>query len=150
MLFIKQNAITLPTPLILGKNMETNTLNWQTWLKNGDQYLNAATPKTPKSRFGTDIRYNLLSMSLEGYIMAILDFHNDLPLNHTFYDLVTALETIMPLDETLKKRILRYENIQSICSIEKYHRSDPTEEELDDLKGAIVEISKMAHQACDS
>ena len=45
--------------------MYKNNLNWQTWLKNGDQYLNAATPKSKKSRFGTDIRYNLLAMSLE-------------------------------------------------------------------------------------
>ncbi|MBU1054005.1 MAG: hypothetical protein KKC46_09270 [Proteobacteria bacterium] len=130
--------------------MNTHSLNWQTWLKNGDQYLKAATPKSKKSRFGAGIRYNLLSMSLEGYVMAILDYHHDLPQNHTYIDLIIALETVMPIDETLKKRILQYENIQSICSIEKYHRRDPTEEELDDLKGAIVEISMMAHKTCDA
>ena len=68
--------------------MEENKLNWKTWLKNGDQYLKAATPKAKKSRFGTDIRYNLLGMSLEGYIMAILDYHGTLPDNHTFIDLM--------------------------------------------------------------
>ena len=125
--------------------MSLTDLNWRTWLKNGDQYLKAATPKGEKSRFGTDIRYNLLSMSLEGYIMAILDFHGDLPENHTFLDLVVALERVMPIDESLKQRILKYENIQSICSLETYHRSAPTEEELLDLKGAIVEISSLAH-----
>lgn len=130
--------------------MYKSDLNWQTWLKNGDQYLKAATPKGKKSRFGTDIRYNLLSMSLEGYIMAILDFHNNLPDNHTYKDLILGLERVMPVDAILKKRILQYENIQSICSIEKYHRSSPTEEELDDLKGAINEISMIAHRTCDS
>ncbi len=129
--------------------MNKHNLNWQTWLKNGDQYLKAATPKGTKSRFGTDIRYNLLSMSLEGYIMAILDFHHNLPDNHTYFDLIYGLERVMPIDDTLKKRILQYENIQSICSIEKYYRSDPTEEALSDLKGAITEISMMAHKTCD-
>jgi hypothetical protein len=129
--------------------MNKHNLNWQTWLKNGDQYLKAATPKGTKSRFGANIRYNLLSMSLEGYIMAILDFHHNLPDNHTYFDLVSGLERVMPMDETLKKRILQYENIQSICSIEKYHRCDPTEEALRDLKGAITEISQMAHNVCD-
>lgn len=128
--------------------MSRHNLNWQTWLKNGDQYLKAAMPSGSKSRFGTDIRYNLLSMSLEGYIMAILDYHHNLPENHTYFDLMTALETVIPIEETLKKRILQYENIQSICSIEKYYRCDPTEEELDDLKGAIGEISTMAHRTC--
>lgn len=128
--------------------MSGHNLNWQTWLKNGDQYLNAATPTGSKSRFGTDIRYNLLSMSLEGYIMAMLDYHHNLPENHTYLDLMTALETVIPIDDTLKKRILQYENIQSICSIEKYYRSQPTEEEVDDLKGAIGEISRLAHKIC--
>ena len=82
--------------------------------------------------------------------MAILDYHHNLPLNHTYIDLMAALETVMPIDETLKNRILQYENIQSICSIEKYHRIDPTEEELDDLRGAIIEISMLAHKTCDS
>jgi len=129
--------------------MYKSNLNWHRWLKNGDQYLKSATPKGEKSRFGTDIRYNLLSMSLEGYIMAILDFHNNLPDNHTYRDLVIGLERVMPISLTLKKRILQYENIQSICSIEKYHRSSPTEEELEDLKGAITEISVIAHKTCE-
>jgi hypothetical protein len=128
--------------------MNTHALNWKTWLKHGDQYLKAATPKGAKSRFDTDIRYNLLSLSLEGYIMAILDYHQDLPFNHTYTDLVTALETVVPVNEALKNRILQYENIQSICSIEKYHRSKPSEEELDDLKGAVIEIRAIAHQKC--
>ncbi len=125
--------------------MSLTDLDWRKWLKNGDQYLKAATPKGETSRLGPDIRYNLLSMSLEGYIMAILDFYNDLPENHTFFDLVNALERVMPIDERLKQRILKYENIQSICSLETYHRSAPTEEELTDLRGAIVEIGTMAH-----
>ena len=34
----------------------------------------------------------------------------------------------------LKARLLKYENIQSICSLEKYHRVHPTEDELAGLK----------------
>ena len=128
--------------------METFDLNWETWLTHGDQFLSAATPKKEKSRFKEDIIYNLLSMSLESYIMAILDFHETLPDNHTYTDLITALERVMPVDKNLKNRILQYENIQSICSIEKYHRSAPTNDELFDLKGAIIEISKIAHNTC--
>lgn len=128
--------------------MYENKLNWETWLKNGDQYLKAATPAGKKSRFGTDIRYNLLSMSLESYIMAILDYNGTLPDNHTFIDLITALEKVMPVDEKLRERILKYESIQSICIIEEYTRSDPSEEDIDDLRGAILEISRLAHDNC--
>lgn len=128
--------------------MEENKLNWQTWLKNGDQYLKAATPKGEKSRFGTDIRYNLLAMSLEGYIMAILDYHSTLPENHTFMDLIAGLEMVMPVDQTLKRRILKYEGLQSICAIDKYSRVDPSEEDINDLREAVREIGRMAHKKC--
>ena len=127
--------------------MAIKELNWHTWLKQGDEYCKAVLPGNT-SRFGTDIRYNLISMAFESYVMAILDFHKNMPENHTFIDLITALETVMPVDELLKQRILKYESIQSICSIDKYYRVDPTEAEITDLKGAIDEISIIAHKTC--
>ena len=45
-----------------------------------------------------------------------------------------------------KARLLKYENIQSICSLEKYHRVSPTEEELTGLKEAILEIQRVAQK----
>lgn len=129
--------------------MANRELNWNTWMGDGDKYLKSATPKDPsKIKFGPEIRYNLLSMSMEAYIMAILDYHHTLPDNHTYTDLIDALELVMPLDPSLKERILKYENIQSICSIEKYHTEAPREDELTDLHGAIIEISDMAHKTC--
>jgi hypothetical protein len=128
--------------------MYENSLNWQTWLKNGYQYMKAATPEGKKSRFGTDIRYNLLAMSMEGYILAILDFHGTLPDNHTFIDLITALELIMPLDRNLKGRILKYEGLQTICAIDKYSRTNPSEEDINDLREAVKEIGIMAREKC--
>lgn len=79
--------------------------DWMTWLNNGDSYFKAATPRGKTSRFGTDLRYNLLPMSLEGYIMAISGFHNLLPDNHTYTDLMAALERVIPLDPDLKARV---------------------------------------------
>jgi len=122
--------------------------DWRTWLRNGDQYFKATTPKGEKSPFDTDLRYNLLSMSLEGYIMAILDYHNLLPENHTYTDLMDALERVMPIDPCLKARILKHESIQDICSIEDYHRSHPSEAVLGDLKSAVAQIAAIAHQTC--
>ncbi|MBN2343093.1 MAG: hypothetical protein JXX29_03445 [Deltaproteobacteria bacterium] len=123
-------------------------LNWRTWLLQGDQYMNSASPKGKKSKFTPTIRYNLLSMSLESYIMAILDYHHTLPDNHTYTDLVTGLERVLEVDEELKQRLLKYENIQSICSMEKYHIKQPSESELVDLRNAILQMGALAHETC--
>jgi hypothetical protein len=135
--------------MIQDKMVETD-LDWRKWLKNGDQYLKAVIPDGTKSRFDTDIRYNLLSMALEGYIMAITDYHNFLPDNHTYTDLMDGLERVVSVDPDLKQRILKHANIQSICSIEKYHRDNhPKQEELDDLRLAVIAIQSMAHATCN-
>lgn len=125
-------------------------LNWKTWLTRADQYLNSASPKDKQSKFNASIRYNLLSMSLENYIMAILDFHGTMPTNHTYTDLIDGLETVMTVDENLKQRLLKYENIQSICSLEKFHVKQPTESELVDLRNAILQVGALAHETCMS
>ncbi len=124
-------------------------LDWKKWLKEGDQYFESVLPDGKKSRFGTDIRYNLLSMALESFIMAMMDFHDTLPDNHTYTDLIEGLERVMTVDPGLKDRILKYENIQSICSIEQYHRDhQPEESDIADLRDAVLEIRTMAHDVC--
>ncbi|MFW5657591.1 MAG: hypothetical protein ACOCXS_03255 [Bacteroidota bacterium] len=128
--------------------MSTRELNWHTWLKEGDQFIHAATPKNPLKAFRPEIRYNLLSMAFESYVMAILDFFNTLPDNHTFTDLFLALDKVMLVDKTIKQRILNYENIQSICSVEQYHTRPPEESELDDLRDAIMHIKNRAYETC--
>ncbi len=128
----------------------SSALTWPEWLEHGDKYLKSGTPKEGgKVKLLPTIRYNLLSMSLESYVMAILDFHDNLPDNHTFTDLMDGLERVMPVDAGLRERILKYENIQSICSLEKFHIKDPTNEELVELREAIAEIGEIAHQVCD-
>lgn len=125
-------------------------LNWQTWLVKGDQYLRASKPGSNANRFGTEIVYNLLSMSLESYIMAVLDINHALPENHTYTDLFDALDLVMKVDSGLKSRILKYENIQSICSVDKYSTRKPSDLEIADLKDALVEFSGIAHAVCQA
>lgn len=122
--------------------------DWKTWLRNGEKYFTAACPEGKKSRFNPDLQYNLLSMSLEGYVMAIAGFHNCLPYNHTFTDLVESLEQTISLDPELKTRILKLESIQDICSIEDYYRGIPSETVLAELRDAVDQVGDLARQAC--
>ncbi|TLX74123.1 hypothetical protein E9993_13575 [Labilibacter sediminis] len=122
--------------------------NWKKWLKDGDEYMKSMPAPGKISKFGTDIRYNLLSMGFESYVMAILDYKDNLPDNHTYTDLIYGIERVMPFDQELKKRILKYECIQDICSLDKYTILQPSEEDISDLHGAILEIKDLAHGIC--
>jgi hypothetical protein len=87
-------------------------------------------------------------MAFESYVMGILDYYKFLPENHTYTDLIFALEKVVTLDGGLKSRILKYETIQSICSVDKFIITEPTEDELSDLYSAVKEISIMAYKIC--
>jgi hypothetical protein len=129
--------------------MKTKDQDWQTWLKHADEFFRGCTPKNGKvSILGPVIRYNLMSMALESYVMGMLNFHNTMPDNHTFTDLINGLEKVIPLDPDLKRRILKYESIQSICSVDKYQHREPSEEELAELYVAIAEVKTMAYTVC--
>ena len=129
--------------------MHMENLNYETWLRHGDQYLGASSSNKSDKKFNPTIRYNILSMALESFVMAILDFHQSLPDNHTYTDLIFALEQVAPIPQALKAKILKYENIQSICSMDKFYYKSPTEEELIELREAINEISTLAHEVCE-
>jgi len=122
--------------------------DWHTWLRDGEQFFKAACPGGKKSRFSADLQYNLLSMSLEGYVMAIADYHHCLPYNHTYTDFIETLENLIGLDPDLKTRLLRHESMQEICSIEDYHRTHPSEDALADLRDVVGNIGEIAKQTC--
>lgn len=129
--------------------MKTTNHDWQTWLAHGDQFFKGSTPKNGKaSILGPVIRYNMMSMALESYVMGILNCFGTMPDNHTFTDLVDALDHVIKLDPVLKQQILKHENIQSICSVDKYQRRAPEEDELAELFAAITEIKDIAYSVC--
>jgi HEPN domain-containing protein len=127
------------------KSVEPET-NWSIWLREAHQYLKAG--KNEKKRFDNSILYNLLAMSLEKFVMAILGYNLMLPLNHTFTDLVESLEKVCPLDRELKDTILRLETRQEICSFEDYVRTEISAEDIILLREVVKKTGEIADGIC--
>lgn len=124
---------------------------WKDWLREGDQYQNAAKYHPNKAaRFDTTFQYNVIALALESYTMAILDYHKKLPDNHTFTDFVEALQKVTPLDPELKDRIIRHEQIQQLCSFTDYSRNQATPEQITDFNDAVTQIAVLAHKVCQN
>lgn len=121
-------------------------LNYTEWLIEGKQYQKAGSSFTKK--FTPVIAYNILSMSLESYCMAIMDKHHYLPENHTFYDLIDGLEKVISLDKSLKDRILELAQYQEICSIAAFKIASPNEFAIEKFRAVIEDVAKLAHLEC--
>lgn len=120
--------------------------NTQIWLNEGCQYLTAASGE--KKKFSPAIRYNLLAMAFEKFVMAILIHHGTLPDNHTFSDLLIGLERVVTIDSGMKKTILRLESAQQICSFTDCFIRELDEQDLDTMKQVMVDIKALAEHNC--
>lgn len=120
--------------------------SWSVWLREGRQYLRAGSGK--KNIFNNSILYNLLAMSLEKFVMALLGYNMAMPVNHTFTDLLYSLEKIYPLDSGLRETVLKLETKQEICSFEDYVRTEISDEDIIIMRKTIKKFEEMANQVC--
>ncbi len=122
-------------------------LNYKQWMVEGAQYQKAGCSYN-KDKFTPVIAYNVLSMSLESYCMAIMDKHNYLPENHTFYDLVDGLERVISLDIELKGRILELAQYQEICSVAAFKIASPDDMVISEFREVISIVAALAEKEC--
>ena len=125
--------------------------NWHTWLGEAMQFERAGRGKDgAPSKLAPVIVYNLYAMALEKYAMAILDYHNKMPDNHTFSDLIDGLEKVVGLDEQLRKRVLDLERQQQICAFDDNFQTAGVDlnvtMEFDDV---IREFGRFAREQCE-
>jgi hypothetical protein len=116
------------------------------WFKEGCQYLLAGSGN--KKKFNLTIRYNLLAMAFEKFVMAILMKHGNLPDNHTFSDLLFGLERVMDVNPEMKRTIIRLESAQDICSFTDCFRRELDEKELVVMKDMVESFRVLAEEEC--
>jgi hypothetical protein len=114
---------------------------WQDFLQEGKQYLFTADSAYANGRkaFTAEILYNLVAMSIEKLIMALLMKSGNLPYNHTMHDLVESMEKFLPgtltnIDDELRSM----DRFQEICDIERYTIKPPAMHEI----ARMLELAK--------
>jgi hypothetical protein len=115
-----------------------------TWFEKGEKYLASVKDTGKPGKFSPVIQYNLIAMAFESFAMAILDYHKQLPDNHTFTDLLDALDKVIHINTSLRNAIIRHENTQMLCPVIEYNRREPTFEEVMEFRKTIVSIAAIA------
>lgn len=123
--------------------------DWKDFFQEGKQFLNATTGKNGRpSKLANDIRYNLLALSVEKSIMALLRFNNDMADNHTFSDLLHSVSGYVLIPGTIKDELLELEKTQTICNVWEYHRAIPTDQEVTRLTIVAEYLLELANRTC--
>ena len=85
--------------------------------------------------FTPEIVHSLLSMSMEKFAMSILLHRGELPDNHTFFDLVTALKAVVPMSAEIEAALLAVDDEADLCSLEIRQTKIPGPERMAMLIG---------------
>ena len=124
-------------------------LNWEKFLELGRQYEASGKGKNRSdSKLSPLVVYNLFSMALENYCMAILTHHGTMADNHTFTDLIDSLDRVYPLDPELRRRILDLERHQQICSFEDFVVAEVDTIVNREFQQVVALLGKAASSAC--
>ncbi|GEO81664.1 HEPN domain-containing protein [Pararhodospirillum oryzae] len=73
--------------------------------------------------------FNVGSVAIEHYLVALCAAHGRMPLNHTYTDLLETVEEVTTLPDSLADEIRALDRIFGLCSLEHYHHGTPEEED---------------------
>ncbi|WP_019911709.1 hypothetical protein [Paenibacillus sp. HW567] len=73
--------------------------------------------------------FNVGSVALERYLVALCHLYGAIPLNHNYICLMNAVETVVDVPKELNKEIRSLDFIFGICSLDDYFHGTPKPED---------------------
>ncbi|MDQ1304396.1 MAG: hypothetical protein QG671_223 [Actinomycetota bacterium] len=70
--------------------------------------------------------FNVASVALEHYLIAICNSNGVEPVSHTFSDLMSDVESLLDVEPDVSDAVRSLDEIFGICSVDDYHHTEPT------------------------
>ncbi|KAA6334260.1 hypothetical protein EZS27_017400 [termite gut metagenome] len=87
--------------------------------------------------------FNVASVALERYLVAICDLYGVEPMNHNFISLMSTVDKLVPVSQALNKGIKSLDRIFGICFLEDYYHGTPTTSDADKALQLCNEVGQM-------
>lgn len=91
----------------------------------------------------SSVVFNVASVALERYLVALCDLYGEEPRNHNYITLMKTVETLVDVPKELNKRIKAMDWIFGICSIDEYRHPNPDETDMENALYLCVEVKKL-------
>ena len=96
---------------------------WQDHISAGRQYLQTAVnARRRPAVFNNELIFQLAAMAVEKLFAGLMQYHRQMPLDHTLSGLAADLAAVCPLDDALAERIRRIEARDDMCTLAVRHR----------------------------
>lgn len=87
--------------------------------------------------------FNVASVALERYLVALCDLYGLEPRNHNYISLMKLVETVVDISPDLNKRVKSLDWIFGICSIDDYRHPNPDAADTENVLYMCNEIQKL-------
>lgn len=91
----------------------------------------------------SSVVFNVASVALENYLIALCDLYGVEPDNHNYTCLMDAVETFMDISQELNEKIRSLDGIFGICSLENYYHGVPAESDMDKTLALCDEVKDL-------
>lgn len=103
------------------EGFEENYRDAQAYHRRAEQFL--------RQKQRLSLVFNVGSVALERYLVALCHLYGIIPLNHNYICLMNAVETIVDVPKALNKEIRSLDFIFGICSLDDYFHGTPQPED---------------------
>ena len=90
--------------------------------------------------------FNIASVALERYLVALCELHGVEPMNHNFITLMITVDKLIAVPKSLSKEIKTLDQIFGICFLDTYYHGIPTGEDAKRTLRMCEDVEKLFDQ----
>jgi len=87
--------------------------------------------------------FNIASVALERYLVALCELYGEEPMNHNFITLMITVDKLIEVPRKLSKEIKSLDQIFGICFLDNYFHGTPIEADAERALRMCKEVEKL-------
>ena len=108
--------------------------DWSFYYEEGVKFLGTALGWHKKNaKFNNELKFNMLSMSMERLLISLLLFHNTMPYSETVTGLLREVKPFVEWPEEFVREVKKLNKFMFLCSLDPGSSKAPSDSELEEV-----------------
>lgn len=115
--------------------------DWKFYYNEGVQYLQTANGWHAKGKkFNNELKFNMLSISMERMLVGLLLFNKEMPYSETVTGLVREAKPFVNWSEKFIKEVKKLNKYMFLCSLDPDSSKAPNDSELEEVYALAAQL----------
>ncbi|MCY1723412.1 hypothetical protein OU798_23880 [Prolixibacteraceae bacterium Z1-6] len=120
--------------------------SWRKYFDEANAYSKTAFGSFNKSKFGSQVIYNLLSMAVENYLTALCSKIGQMPEHSGITAILRQVQKSMDIPEIFHVEARFINSFMNFCSLEVLETKDPSRSDLVRMLGFTDELKRFCEE----